>query len=83
MSSLSGITIYRNILRPVWTPDNFDPSFVGLVQIRMTFRPTPLSNCVLVSGHLGPLTFPLFFFQESKALLASTIIYFEDNSCLI
>ena len=25
--SLSGITIYRNTLRPFWTPDHFGPSF--------------------------------------------------------
>ena len=33
------------------------------------------------SGHLDPLTIPLSFFSESK-VLASTIIFFEDTSCL-
>ena len=80
MPSLSGITIYRNTLRPFWTPDIFCPSFrshflSSWVQICMTVRPTPLSYFVLVSGHLDPLTFSLSFFKESKALLASTIIF--------
>ena len=33
------------------------------------------------SGHLDPLTIPLSFFRESKAVLALTIIFFEDTSC--
>ena len=53
------------------------------VQIRTTFRPNLLSHCVLVSGHLDPLIFPLSFFKESKALLASTIIFFKDTSCYL
>ena len=51
------------------------PTFIVLVQIRMTFRPTPLSHCVLVSGLLDPLTFPLPFFKEN--LLALTIIFWR------
>ena len=35
------------------------------------------------SGYLDPLTIPLSFFRESKAVLASTIIFFEDTSCYI
>ena len=34
------------------------------------------------SDHLDPLTIPLSFSRESKALLASTIVIFEDISCL-
>ena len=33
------------------------------------------------SGHLDPLTIPVSFFRESKALLSSTIIFSEDTSC--
>ena len=33
------------------------------------------------SGHLDPLTISLSFFRESKAVLASTIIFFKYVSC--
>ena len=56
------------------------PSFVALVQISMTFSPPPppphpACHCLLDSDHLDPLTFPLSFFKESKALLASTFYF--------
>ena len=64
---LSGITIYRNTLRPSWTPDHFGPSFRSHLwsfwsEFVWQCAPPSLSHCVLVLGHLGPLTFPLSFF---------------------
>ena len=35
------------------------------------------------SCHLDPLTISLSFFRESKALLASTIIFLEGTSCFV
>ena len=88
MLSLSSIVNYWNTLRPFWTPDHFGPSFWSNLlsfwsKFVWHFDPPSLSHCILVSGHLDPLTFPLSFFKESKALLASTIIFFEDTSCLL
>ena len=85
MPSRSGITIYRITLRPFWTPGHFGSSF-GPIFCRFGPNsydiPPPLSHCVLVSGHLDLLTFPLSFCKESEAMLASsTIIFFKDTSC--
>ena len=57
------------------------PSFVVLAQIRMTFRLTPLKSLRPRLRSFGPLDFSaVFFFKQSKVLLASTVIFFEDTS---
>ena len=55
------------------------PLFSGFGPILRTFQ-SLLSLRSPIPGHLDPLTIPLSFFRESKAVLASTIILFEDTS---
>ena len=66
MPSLSGITIYRNTIRPFWDPWSFWPAisvppFVVLVHIRMTFRPIPLESLRPRLRSFGPLDFSAVF----------------------
>ena len=53
---------------------------VILAQFLVYFGPSWVS-AASSSGHLDPLSSPLSFFRESKVLLASTIILFEETSC--
>ena len=85
MPSSSGMTIYRSRLGQFWTLNILLESFwshclVVSVQFLGHSGPSWVS-AVLSSGYLDPLTDPLSFFRESKAVLASTIIFFEDTSC--
>ena len=52
------------------------PLFSRFGQTLRTFRPL-LSLYTPLSGHFDPLTIPLSFFRESKAVLASTIIFLK------
>ena len=86
MPSSSGTTFYRNRLRQFRTLNIRLESFwshclVVSVQFLGLFGPSWVS-AALSSGHLDPLTIPLSFFRENKAVLASTVIFFEDISCL-
>ena len=55
MPSLSGITIYRNTLRPFWTPDHFGRSFWSRLR---SFRPLDFSAAFPARpGYLRQLSF--------------------------
>ena len=82
------MTIYRNTLKAISDPDHsarviFVPFFSRFGPILMIFWPLMSQCCPIVLGHLDPLTIPLSFFRESKALLASTVIFVEDTSCYL
>ena len=79
----SGMRIYRNRLRQLLTLIiRLESSLVVSAQFLGHFGPSWV-NAAQSSDHLDPLTIPLSFFREGKALLASTIIFFEDTSCLL
>ena len=85
MPSSSGMTIYRNRLGQfrtlnIWLESFWSHCLVVTVQFLGHSGPSSVS-AALSSGHLDPLTIPLSFFRESKAVLASTIIFVEDTSC--
>ena len=61
-------------------PDILVPLFSRFGPILRIFRPSWV-GAAPSSGHLDPLTIPLSFFRESKAVIASTIIFFQDTSC--
>ena len=63
-----------------FSSSNLVPLFSRFGPILRTFRPL-MSQCSPSSGHLDPLTILLSFFRDSKAMLASTTIFFEDMSC--
>ena len=79
MPSLSGITFYRNtqghfgplIIFACWATV---PSSSFWSKFVWHFAPESLRPRLRSFG-------PLSFFKERKALLASTIIFFEDTSC--
>ena len=83
----SGMTIYRNTLGQFWTLNIRLETFWShclVVSVKCLGHSGPSwVSAAPSSGHLDPLTIPLSFFRESKVLLASTIIVFEDTSCLL
>ena len=85
MPSSSGMTIYRNRLGQFRTLNIRLESFWShclVVSVQFLGHSGPSSvGAASSSCHLVPLTIPLSFFRESKAVLASTIIFFEDTSC--
>ena len=81
MPSSSGMTIYWNRLGQFRTLNIRLESFwshclVVSVQFLGYSSPSWVS-AALSSGHLDPLTIPLSFVRESKAVLASTIIFLK------
>ena len=85
MPSSSSMMIYRNRLGQFRNLNNRLESFwshclVISVQFLGHSGHSWVSAAPL-SGHLDPLTVLLSFFRESKAVLASTIIFFENTSC--
>ena len=84
MPSSSGMTTYRNRLRQFRTLIIRLESFcshclIVSAQLSEHFGPSLVSAAI--SFQLDPLTIPPSFFRESKALLASTVIFFEDTFC--
>ena len=80
MPSSSGMTIYRNRLGQFRTLNIRLESFwshclVVSAQFLGHSGPSWVSTAPS-SGHLDPLSIPLSFFRESKAVLTSTIIFF-------
>ena len=87
MPSSSGMTIYQNRFAKFRTRNIRLESFwshclVVSVQFLGQCGPSWVSAAPS-PGHLDPLTILLSFFRESKAVLASTIICFENSSCFI
>ena len=87
MPSLNSITIYRNIIRPFWTPDHFGPSFRSHLlsfwsKFVWHFAPPPWVIAYSSQVIWAPWLFRCLSYKKAKALLASTIIFFEDTSCL-
>ena len=85
MPSSSSMTIYRNRLGQFQTLKMRLESFWShclVISVQFLGHSGPSRVCAAPSsGYLDPLTIPLSFFRESKAVLASTIIFFEDTSC--
>ena len=85
LPSSSGMTIYRNRLGQFRTLNILLESFWShclVVSVQFLGHSSPSwVSAAPSSGHLDPLTILLSFFRESKAVLASTIIFFEDTSC--
>ena len=69
---------YDDLLKQTWAISNPEYS-VWVVSVQFLGNSGPSWVSIAPSsGHLDPLTIPLSFFRESKAVLASTIIFFED-----
>ena len=87
LPSSSGMTIYRN--RPGQFPtlnSQLESFWSHCLVVSVQFLGNSGPSWVSIapsSGHLDPLTIPLSFFRESKAVLASTIIFFEDTCVLL
>ena len=81
MPSSSGMTIYRNRLGQFRTLNIRLESFWShclVVSVQFLWHSGPSWVSAVPSlGYLDPLTILLLFFRESKAVLASTIIFFE------
>ena len=85
MPSLSGIMITETHLGHsgplIILARHFGPIFCCFGPNSYDISPHPLESLRPRLRPFGPLDFSAVFFKESNALLASTIIFFDDTSC--